>query len=395
MDLHRRRTLRPPPPDQRRARSPATTTETAPTTLAPETPATSVPATSVLATSAPVTTSAPAVSRSRPIAADPRGAIIEASVAWTGDAAIVVGGLDADGQPVEGAMRYDPATDAWEAVADPPPSTGRIHTLTVWTGSEVLVLGGDLPDGGLLVSYGHAYDPATDTWRTTATPLGFVTERSPWAWTGTELLVWPWDAGGSTMDVTPIAYDPAVDTWRVLPAPPVQRRRDAASVWTGTEWVVWGGVDHDVDLADGAAYDPATGTWRVLAESPLSPRHASGVWTGTEMIVAAGWSGGDPDTGNNAFALGDGAAYDPATDTWRRIAAGPAHPGFEPVWTGAEFLMFAKGGVVSYDPLLDLWTDDCCGNVATAVGASPVWTGSAVLQIGSLDAGIGGSIYTP
>jgi hypothetical protein len=108
------------------------------------------------------------------------------------------------------------------------------------------------------------------------------------------------------------------------------------------------------------------------------------------VIVDAGSSGGDRDTGNGEMALSDGAAYDPATDTWRPITAGFAHPGFVPVWTGAEVVMFAKGGAVVYDVATDSWVDTCCGG---APGATPVWTGDEVLLIGSFDATSGGAIF--
>jgi hypothetical protein len=328
------------------------------------------------------------------IAPNPRGAVLYPSVVWTGDEALVVGGRDLDGQPVPSAAAYSLDTDTWRMVADPPEVVERVNTLTVWTGSEMLVLGGDLPDGSLLVSYGRAYDPATDTWRETATPPGFVNARSPWAWTGTELYVWPWDGGGSTMRVTPLAYDPATDVWRELPEPPAERRQKAASVWTGTDWLVWGGTNAGGELADGVAYDASTDTWRVLAESPLSPRRVRAVWTGSEMIVHAGSSGGDPITGNGEFAHGDGAAYDPATDTWRTITPGPAHPGFEPVWTGSSVLMFAKGGVVVYDVANDRWVDSGDDDEG-GVGGQPVWTGTVALIIGSTGPGVGGVTFTP
>ena len=332
----------------------------------------------------------------RPIAADPRGAVLRSSVVWTGKYAVAFDGLDRDGAPVAGAALYDPVSDAWLSAADPPAgvgAAGRVNGLAVWTGGEALVLGGDLPDGELLVSYGLAYDPVNDSWRVTASPPGFVSARSPSVWTGDELLVWPSDGNGSTMDVTPVAYDPATDAWRELARPPIQRRQQAASAWTGSEWIVWGGTDNGVEFNDGAAYNPTTDTWRLLSEAPLSPRRVRGVWTGSEMILAAGSSGGDPATGNGEFAHDDGAAYDPSTDTWRTISPGPAHPGFEPIWTGDQVLMFAKGGVAAYHPTTDDWTDDCCA--PSAISSAPVWTGNEAILMGSTDPSIGGATYTP
>ena len=202
----------------------------------------------------------PAPSTWTAIAPDPRGTVFDPSVVWTGSEALVVGGVDLAGQRNPAAAAYDPATDSWRTLADPPNGTDRINPLVVWTGADMLLIGGDNPDGSLLVSFGEAYNPATDAWRGIASPpVGFVTDRSPSVWTGRELLVWPWDGGGSTMEITPIAYDPVTDTWRALAEPPIERRQQAASVWTGTEWLVWGGTTGDRELDDGAAYDAASG----------------------------------------------------------------------------------------------------------------------------------------
>ena len=81
-----------------------------------------------------------------------------------------------------------------------------------------------------------------------------------------------------------------------------------------------GGSDYRTDLDDGAAYEPSTNTWRKIAASPLSPRQeATAVWTGEEMIV---WGG-------NSFSTtkGNGAAYDPNTDTWRACLRHPSRDG--------------------------------------------------------------------
>jgi hypothetical protein len=198
------------------------------------------------------------------------------------------------------------------------------------------------------------------------------------------------------MAITPIAYDPATDTWRELAAPPIERRQQAASVWTGTEWIVWGGTTGDEELDDGAAYDPASDTWRVIPDSPLSPRRVRGVWTGAELLIVAGSTGGEPVTGNGELALSDGAAYDPVTGAWRGITSGPAHPGFVPLWTGSQMIMVAKGNAFVYDVAADRWIDPCCLGESGGGGVgTPVWTGSAVLLIGSSDPGRGGAMLTP
>lgn len=110
-----------------------------------------------------------------------------------------------------------------------------------------------------------------------------------------------------------------------LPKAPLAARRDPAGVWTGREFIVWGGWSGNQAasqaFADGAAYNPETGRWRTLAPAPLSARGAPvAVWTGREMVV---WGGNDPTRGRAGNALLDGAAYNPVTDSWRRIASAP------------------------------------------------------------------------
>lgn len=331
-----------------------------------------------------------------PIAADPRGPVLYPSVVWAGDVAIVFGGQHPAGYAVGGAVGYSPSSDSWETLADPPAemnSSGRVNVLVLWTGQEVLAFGGESLDGATLYADGAAVDPVANVWRSTAAPPRPLSSRSPWAWTGTEVFVWP--PGDSGLTGAPLAYAPATDTWRELPLPPVSGRQRSASVWTGDEWLVWGGSADGDDFADGAAYSPTSGAWRMMASSPLSPRRVNAAWTGSEMILAAGSSGGDPVTGNGEMAYGDGAAYDPRTDTWRSIALGPGHPGFEPVWTGEQLLMFAKGGVVRYDAGLDRWEDECCGGSPAMTSSKPVWTGTQALLFGSIDPSIGGATYTP
>ena len=95
------------------------------------------------------------------------------------------------------------------------------------------------------------------------------------------------------------------------------------------------------------------------------------------------------------LALADGAAYDPVTDTWRPIVDGFAHPGFVPVWTGTQLVLFAKGGAVVYDPATDRWIDTCCNDTGGGSGGTPVWTGSTIVLLGSHDTTVGGSTFSP
>lgn len=148
-----------------------------------------------------------------------------------------------------------------------------------------------------------------------------------------------------------------------LPVSPLSAREDAAGVWTGSELIVWGGNSNGMVTADGAAFNPESDTWRPIGESPLSARtRHMAAWTGTEMVV---WGGTTVSSGVGG--LLDGAAYDPATDSWRTITAAPSGTDQTMAATASVEgrVVIAGGGssagdgaapLLVYDPASDRWT---------------------------------------
>jgi hypothetical protein len=181
-------------------------------------------------------------------------------------------------------------------------------------------------------------------------------------WTGTQLFVWGGNVGGSgdpPHEDDGWIFDARDRTWRPLPPSPLSARSSAQGVWTGREVLVWGGFDGswlgDGSLSDGAAFDPATATWRALPAAPGEPfAPLTSVWTGSEAIF---WGSVRGD------GHGPGLAFDPATDAWRTIARAPApmEDSVTAVWTGEEMLVLGGAGRVSlpnaaaYDPVSDAW----------------------------------------
>jgi hypothetical protein len=110
-------------------------------------------------------------------------------------------------------------------------------------------------------------------------------------------------------------YHPATDTWTDATTVDAPGARDHhAAVWTGTEMIIWGGFINDGITPTGGRYNPVTDQWTPtnVADSPITRMSPVGVWTGTEMIV---WGGNDWLFLGD---LGDGARYNPATDSWTR-----------------------------------------------------------------------------
>ena len=94
--------------------------------------------------------------------------------------------------------------------------------------------------------------------------------------------------------------------------------------------LVWGEDDTD------AAYDPDTDTWRRISQqdAPFMSGGHSAVWTGTHMLV---WGGAT-----------QGGIYDPATDTWQpmTVEGSPSPVPNGPALLWIDEGMFAVGGGV-------------------------------------------------
>jgi hypothetical protein len=170
---------------------------------------------------------------------------------------------------------------------------------------------------------------------------------------------------------------------------PLSRRFGATGIWTGSELVIWGGgqalnSDSAATYDDGAAWDPASDTWRSIAQPPIEARrrHLAG-WTGQEMLVWGGESSGS--------ALSDGAAYDPTTDSWRSLAASPLEwrQNAAAVWAGSEWVVATTGRdgsqelleFAAYDPANDAWRLLPSLESRLDTETSLVWTGSEIVVL--------------
>ena len=245
---------------------------------------------------------------------------------------------------------------------------------SVWTGTRLIVFGRRPLTHSADVA--EAYDPARDAWSRLSPPAG--PRYSPGyraVWTGKEMLAF----GGFHS----VAFNPTTGRWRELRRP----LRDGIIVWTGVEAVGWGGGCCGDAFSDGAAYNPATGRYRKLARSPLAPsQRPMGAWTGRELIVFV--SGFDPDGRPYPARLARAAAYNPATNTWRRLPpfprAGLRFAGTA-VWDGHDVLVVAAGtnarSTRAYDPAANRWRR-LRSLPAGRIGATAVWTGERVLLWG-------------
>jgi Putative metal-binding motif/Kelch motif len=205
-------------------------------------------------------------------------------------------------------------------------------------------------------------------------------------WTGSEMLVWggsdgpdSWNSGGR--------YDPVTDTWQTVTlAGAPSARASHQAVWTANEMIVWGGRYESFFspgdfLGDGARYNPSTDTWSPISTvgaPPAGPNYTS-VWTGAEMIVWSGVAGG---------------RYNPTTNTWTPVSALGGPPGGKAVWTGTQMIVWGAAGGGRYTPSTDTWTPISSSGAPPLTSPPLHWTGSEVVAWDGTMSGVGG-LYNP
>lgn len=193
------------------------------------------------------------------------------------------------------------------------PSARHAHT-AVWTGSKMIIWGGNTGGMPPVTNSGAAYDPVTDTWKPTSL-TGAPAARSAHnaVWTGTKMLVWG-GFGETNLEPAGGVYDPATDTWAPMSTTNQPSLRSVpTTTWTGSKLIVWGGRVGSQAIGTGGIYDPATDTWTALnAAGAPSARYAhQAEWSGTRMLV---WGGSDL-----ADWMNSGAFFDPTgtpTGVW-------------------------------------------------------------------------------
>ncbi|HEY5909171.1 MAG TPA: hypothetical protein VJA21_01055 [Verrucomicrobiae bacterium] len=325
---------------------------------------------------------------------------------WTGARMVVWGGIRDFNYAEDTGGRYDPSANAWSSVSMNGAPTARRNPSSVWTGSRMLVWGG-MDANGVFPGTGGRYEPVNNTW-TNLSALPAPSE--PWArrnatavWTGSEMIVWGGENNGQYLR-SGAKFDPAANSWSALPTTNAPAARiDHTAVWTGTEMLVWGGYNGQT-LGDGARYMPAQDTWSAIPanNAPSARRAHTAVWTGNEMIV---WGGYARWYGLNNF-LATGGRYVPATGQWTPVSTNGApteRAAHTAVWTGDEMILwggFAQvgfpqpdnvylGSGARYRPALDSggqsapWTDLAANNAPSPRrGHTAVWTGKEMVLWG-------------
>jgi hypothetical protein len=326
----------------------------------------------------------------RTIAPGPLSPRDASAAVWTGSEMLVVGGSDAppcgpdaDCNPVpaesylaDGAA-YDPETDSWRPIADAPEPLYAADA--VWVDGQALVLAGWPTPRAL-----YTYDPGTDTWTVRAAPPqaalsdGVVVD---------DVVVYASTSRVEEDERPDWVYDPASDRWAPLPPDPIGPATDRAYVFTGGKLVLFALPPMAGDgswLFRAAILEPVdgdfpAGQWRMLPPSDIG--NGLNAWFGVDGYAVNPTPGTHDDPPYQ-----EGGLLDLRTEQWAPLPPASTPHGTNLPRVGAAGHYVVPGGARIFRPSSVTWHDvgpspleDADHQIVAAVG---VWTGREVVAWG-------------
>lgn len=248
----------------------------------------------------------------------------------------VFAGIAPGWKPKALVYEYDPAADSWTRKKDMPLPSHHVALATL--NGKIYVMGGfKYPDDGKPawqpIDNAWEYDPANDSWKALApmptkrgSPVAAVVDGKIYVIGGATMhpgskaeVIHPARPHRSVGTVE--IYDPGTDSWQTGSPMPTARNHAAAGVVDGKIYVIGGRVGaafitraSNTDLVE--EYDPKTDQWGALKAPMPTPRSAL-VWgTHDGKIYVAG---GEVQNADMLGAFKAVEAYDPATNSWRKM----------------------------------------------------------------------------
>ena len=173
---------------------------------------------------------------------------------------IIWGGYHLDAFLGDGS-RYSPTAGTWTSMTPTNALTPRGSHTAIWAGSEMIIWGGKNGSGNTGLNDGSCYNPTVDEWRAIPnglpnTPAGRLHHTA--VWTGSEMIVWGGDLNshGSAFNDGG-RYNPSSNTWAMVPTTGAPSpRTEHAAAWTGEEMIVCGGWNLITYYTDTWSYTP-------------------------------------------------------------------------------------------------------------------------------------------
>jgi hypothetical protein len=253
---------------------------------------------------------------------------------WTGDEVLLIGGSDAppchpsaecatpETPPLADGAALDPDTGAWRAIAPAPLPIGWADAVVVGETAYLWIPGGPRP--GERPAF-LAYDIAGDRWSELPPP----TEET--GWYGIEAagdLIVAFSGSDEQGERPDFVFDVTTGAWTQLPDDPNTDAFDRTMAWSGSELVLF---DHELvpkpnsaepSLVRVSAYDLEAGTWRDLPDSEIL---YSGPWlaAGSSLVnpTLGNADGGEVDNWGRSYPYG--GVLDVATGEWSALPDPP------------------------------------------------------------------------
>lgn len=227
------------------------------------------------------------------------------AVAVLGGQIYVMGGRDASGTALGVVERYDPALNAWSAVA--PLRRARSDAAAVILGGRILLTGGRESDGRVTNDV-EVYVPAEDDWES-FDDLEREREGHAAFAVGADVYVFGGATPGGTFLADAEYYDGAEEEWYEYPEWVLTTPRAAfASVPQANGVLLFGGFSTFGVLASAEFYLPNQGG---AARAPLPEARGALAGTGTDDVA---WAIGGRNADNDVLARVD--VYDRLADAW-------------------------------------------------------------------------------
>ena len=343
--------------------------------------------------------------------------------AWTGKWVIAWGSANpccttaAAGSSEHGGA-FDPASNSWRPIP-PAPVNFRVES-TIWTGRQVLVWGFA---HGQAAGYAHnvlwGFDPATWRWTRLAPPLIGPRSNASLLWSGTRLIVIGGQAPSAPVELLSGAtYDPKTNKWSLLPAIPrfvsgPSSKEEAVALtpaWAADTLYVW--VTRQISQPCGADCRELSARVQALRWSLGSSRWTTGptppdgtpVFNSTPVTMGAyvalfGGSSCLPEMSCPARLGGTSSLLRTTTGTWSSISSNVVlgNPATF-TWTGRRLVavnpyLTSSGYIIggyasSFDPAEGSWQTLPTLPVPTAPPSGPVITGTVWAGTELIDSGL-------
>jgi N-acetylneuraminic acid mutarotase len=197
---------------------------------------------------------------------------------------IVWGGLSSGGTRLGDGAMFDLSSNTWTTINTTGAPSPRINFTSVVDASQnkMIIWGGRIgATTGSVTNDGAVFNPATNTWAAvTNTSAPSAREFHKAVWSGTEMLVF----GGQeeSLTSTPVntgaRYNPVANSWSAITTTSAPYLKMQAATWTGSFMLISGGNDNLYGVPNtpystqSYSYDPVANAW--LYRGPTGVRKA-------------------------------------------------------------------------------------------------------------------------